>query len=177
MKWIIRILLVLIVLAVVVLCGGFLLPAHYKVERSITMSSQPDKVYPIISDLKTWNSWTAWNDKKYPDMKQRFSGADSGSGAKMDWDGKNIGPGAIEVTKAAPADGIEYTLNMNQGQFQSNGAIKMKVADGGLQVTWVNEGDLGMNPINRYVGLLMDHFMAQDLEEGLRNLKNATEVH
>jgi hypothetical protein len=177
MKLIKRILLVLIVLVVVFLCVGFLLPSHYKVERSITMKSQPEKVYPIISDLKTWNSWTAWNDRKYPDMKATFSGSDSGSGAKMNWDGKDVGQGALEVTKGAPTDGIEYILNMNQGQFRSNGAIKMKLTDQGLEVRWVNEGDLGMNPINRYIGLLMDHFMAQDLEEGLRNLKNATEVH
>ena len=53
----------------------------------------------------------------------------------------------------------------------------MKLTGDGLEVTWINEGDLGMNPLNRYVGLLMDHFMAQDLETSLRNLKNATEVH
>ncbi len=177
MKWLKRILLVLIVLVVVFLCVGFILPDHYKVERRITMKSDPNKVYPIISDLKTWNSWTAWNDKRYPDMKTNFSGSDSGQGAKMDWDGKDVGPGALEVTKSIPADGIEYTLNIDHGQFQANGAIKMKLTNEGLEVTWINEGDLGMNPLNRYVGLLMDHFMAQDLETSLRNLKNATEVH
>ncbi len=176
MKWVLRILLVLVILAVVFLCVGFLLPSHYKVERTINMKSKPETVYPIISDLKTWNSWTAWNDRRYPDMKTTFSGADSGTGAKMDWDGKDVGKGALEVIKAAPSDGIEYNLDMNRGEFRSNGAIKMKLTGDGLQVTWVNEGDLGMNPINRYFGLLMEHFMAPDLEEGLRNLKNATEV-
>jgi len=177
MKWIKRILLVLVILVVVFLCVGFLLPSHYKVERTITMRSKAEKVYPIISDLKTWNSWTAWNDRRYPDMKTDFSGADSGTGAKMNWNGKEVGNGALEVVKAAPTDGIEYNLDLNHGEFRSNGAIKMKLTDDGLQVTWVNEGDLGMNPVNRYFGLLMDHFMAQDLEEGLRNLKNATEVN
>ncbi len=177
MKWIKRILLALVILIVVFVCVGFLLPNHYKVERSITMRSKPETVYPIISDLKTWNSWTAWNDRRYPDMKTQFSGADSGTGAKMDWDGKDVGRGAINVVKAAPADGIEYRLDLNHGEFQSNGAIKMKLTGDNLEVTWVNEGDLGGNPINRYFGLLMEHFMAPDLEEGLRNLKNATEVH
>jgi uncharacterized protein YndB with AHSA1/START domain len=177
MKWLKRALLALLILAVVFLCVGFLLPAHYRVERSMTINSKPETVYPIISDLKTWNKWTALNDRRYPDMKQNFSGSVAGTGAKMDWDGKSVGPGAIEITNSAPKDGIEYTLSMNNGQFQSNGAIKMKIVNGGVQVTWSDEGDIGMNPVNRYVALFLDHFVGSDFEQGLNNLKNATEVH
>jgi hypothetical protein len=177
MKWLKRVLLVLMILLVVFAGVGFILPGHYKVERSVNMRSDPDKVYTIISDLKTWNSWTAWNDRRYPDMKTAFSGADSGTGAKMNWEGKDVGQGALEVVRSAPKDGIEYNLSLNHGTMQSNGAIKMKVTGDNVEVTWVSEGDLGMNPLDRYFGLLMEHFTAPDLEEGLRNLKNATEVH
>ena len=176
MKWLKRIVLAVVVLIVVLVGVSYLLPGRYKVERSLTMKSKPETVYPIISDLKTWNSWTAWNDRRFPDMKQTFSGADSGQGARMNWDGKDVGQGALEILKSIPADGIEYTLDLDNGQFQSNGSIKMKLTNEGLQVTWVNEGELGMNPLNRYFGLFMEYFMANDLETGLRNLKNATEA-
>ena len=40
-----------------------------------------------------------------------------------------------------------------------------------MYCTWHNEGPLGMNPVARYYGLLMNKMMGPDFETGLHNLK------
>lgn len=177
MKWLKRILLALLILVVLFVCVGFVLPGSYKVERSITINAKPEIIYKPLSDLKTWNDWTAWNDRRFPDMKTKISGPDSGAGAAMEWTGKDVGDGAIKLTKADPAEGIEYDLDVDNGQLTAKGRVKMKIVGDKVEVTWSNSGDLGWNPVSRYFGLLMDSFMGSDLEFSLRNLKGATEIN
>ncbi len=177
MKWIKRILLVVAVLVVVFLAVGFLLPAHYRVERSVVIQAKPDTIYAQISNFKNWLQWTAWNQTKYPDMRVKFDGPESGVGAGYSWEGKSTGQGSIKFTRAEPAKGIWYDLDFEQGKYKSWGAITMDPSGDRVKVTWTNEGDLGSNPINRYFGLLMDRMMGPDFEEGLNNLRGKVETN
>jgi effector-binding domain-containing protein len=43
-------------------------------------------------------------------------------------------------------------------------------------VSWIDEGDLGYNPIARYMGLFMGKMMGPDFEKGLAKLKTIAEV-
>jgi hypothetical protein len=42
-------------------------------------------------------------------------------------------------------------------------------------VTWINEGDLGKNPVYRYFGLGMGSMLGGQMEQGLANLKSRSE--
>ncbi len=39
------------------------------------------------------------------------------------------------------------------------------------QVTWGFESELGMNPMSRWMGVMMDRWLGPDYERGLMNLK------
>ena|ERR1043165_5866507 len=180
MKWVKRILLGLLALIAILVVIGFFLPSSYHVERSVTIKGKPANVFPFVNGLKAWNYWSAWSPmqdpKKYGDMKQEYSTPDSGKGATMSWSGKEAGNGKFTITDSDPEKGISYDLDFEKGQYLSNGVIRFEPAGDSVKVTWTNEGKLGMNPIGRYFGLLMDRFMGPDFETGLANLKKRVET-
>ena len=169
------VLLALIAVLAVLVVIGFLLPASYHVERSVTMRAKPEDIFHHLHTLKTWPEWTAWNQQRFPDMKAGFSGPAAGAGATYDWDGKDVGRGCITLTAADPKKGVEYDLNFEDGAMLSKGSVTMAPAGDDVKVTWINEGRLGSNPINRYFGLMMDRMMGPDFEKGLTNLKQKLE--
>jgi hypothetical protein len=58
---------------------------------------------------------------------------------------------------------------------QSTGSIELRPEGAGLRVVWVDAGDLGMNPINRWFGLFLDKLIGPDFERGLTNLRKLAE--
>jgi hypothetical protein len=173
MKLIKKLLLVTVGLILVLAAIGMFLPSKYHVERSVTIRSSPDIIFPHLSKLNAWPEWTAWNTARYPDMKTTFTGPESGQGAQYYWEGSQVGKGSIKITSADPKRGIDYDLD-----FEGNpakGGITMTQESDGVKVTWWNDGDLGMNPVGRYLGLMMDRFMGPDFETGLSNLKKRVE--
>ena len=46
---------------------------------------------------------------------------------------------------------------------------------GGTQVTWTMNGDMGANPLYRWMGLFMDKMVGPDFDAGLANLKALAE--
>jgi hypothetical protein len=153
---------------------GFCLPRRFHVERGVFIGAPPESVYAVIIKLREWPTWTAWTKERYPDMRIEFSGAEEGVGAKQSWEGKSSGSGSIEITKANLEEGIAYAFSFDGNP--STGGIGFFPGPDGTLVTWYADGDLGMNPVARYFGLLMDRFMGPDFEKGLINLKKKVEA-
>jgi len=166
-----------LVLIVAALAGiGLCLPSAYRVERSVVIGAPPPAIFPALNTLKEWPTWTAWTVERYPDMKVKFSGPAAGVGARYTWDGKSTGYGELQLTKSDPARGVSFDLEFGHGKYISAGTIALLPEDSGTRVTWTNEGELGLNPINRYFGLLMDRMMGPDFQKGLENLKRKVET-
>lgn len=176
MKFARKIVLALVVVPVLIVLVSFLLPANYRVERSIEMNTKPEVVFAQINSLKHWPEWTAWTVVKYSDMKISFSGPESGVGATYAWTGKTSGTGTLTITAAEAPKSVGYTLDFENGKHVSTGALAIEPRGTNVLVRWHNAGDLGANPVNRIFGLLMDRMMGPDFEEGLRKLKQRVET-
>jgi len=170
-----NIFVVLLAIITVLLLVGLFLPRHYRVERSVSINAKLDSVYPLLSGLRHWPEWTVWNQEMDPAVQFTYDSPDSGTGAGYHWTGPKLGRGALKLTKAEPDKGVWYDLEFNDGQFQSSGSLQLRSGADGVQVVWVNEGDLGKNPVNRYIGLMMDRTIGADFEKGLANLKSKAE--
>jgi len=169
------------ILGVAILVGvlagvGLCLPGTYRVERSVMIAAPPPAIFPLLNTLKEWPTWTAWTVERYPDMKIRFSGPAAGVGARYTWEGKTSGSGELQLTRSDPAEGVAFDLEFAHGKYISAGSIVMSPDGSGTRVTWTNEGELGLNPVNRYFGLLMDRMMGPDFQKGLDNLKRKIET-
>ena len=167
----------LAVLGAVVLllvAGGFFLPSTFRVERSTVVNAPPKKIYDLVVEPKQWPKWSAWNARD-PNMKITYKGPPFGMGARWEWVSKTEGTGAMEFTRVEPDRAVEYSLSFPEYNMRSTGAITMEPSGNATKVTWTNSGDLGNNPLKRYLTLTMDRMVGPDFEAGLANLKALAE--
>ena len=166
-------LLVVIVLLVIV---SFFLPSKVVVARSMVIKAPQEVVFNQVNTLKNWPNWMPWI-KMDPNMKLTYDGPASGTGAKYSWSSEkhDVGHGSLTITASTPNTEIDNAMAF-EGRGNSTSDFKFEAADGGTKVTWSMESDMGMNPIGRYMGLMMDGMLGKTFEEGLGNLEKASQT-
>jgi hypothetical protein len=174
MKLIIRIFAVLVGLWIILLVIGFLLPGHYRVERTTVIAAKPSVVYPLVSDLKAWKGWGIWFARD-PAMQISYSPATTEVGAWSEWKSKSQGDGKMTISATRPAEYFEYKMEFTDMAMVSTGGMRLTPADGGTRVSMTMEGDLGRSPVNRWFGVFMDKLVGPDFDAGLANLKRISE--
>jgi hypothetical protein len=138
------------------------------------INARPEVVFAQVSDMRAWKNWTAWHERD-PAMKLSYSDTTSGVGAWSAWESKSEGNGKMTVTAHEPLKKVGYTLEFPDMNMISSGSVDLQPADKGVRVAWVSEGDLGMNPMNRWFGLFLERMIAPDFENGLAKLKAVSE--
>jgi uncharacterized protein YndB with AHSA1/START domain len=170
-----KVLIGLVALVAVVVLVGFLLPSSVHVERSTTIQAPPDAVFPYVADYRKFNDWSPWA-KLDPKTEYTITGEPGTVGAKMAWKSNdpNVGSGSQTLKKVEPPSRIETELDFGEhGVAQAFFALE--AAGGGTKITWGFDSDMGMNPIGRWFGLMMDGMIGGDYEKGLANLKSVVE--
>ncbi|WP_297085528.1 SRPBCC family protein [uncultured Draconibacterium sp.] len=166
-----RIIMWVLFLAALFVAIAYFLPGTVVVERSTVIQASPKTVYAQIVDLHQWNKWSRWNQLDTT-MKVEYKNYGVGQGAGYSWESqnKNVGSGAIEITKAKPFESIELSLNfMQQGNALSNFVLTSKNDSTLLQ--WTLSYDVGNNPFARWFGLMMPKYIGADFEYGLTRIK------
>jgi uncharacterized protein YndB with AHSA1/START domain len=169
-----KILFGLIGLIVLLVLVSFVLPSEYKVSRTRVMNAPPEKIFPYLNQPKLWKDWSAWHSRD-TNMKLAYAGPDVGVGAQASWESKSEGNGAMTFTKSDANRFVEYKLTFADWGMVSTGTLKLEPQGNGTSVTWATEGQLGMNPISRYFGLVMDKMIGGDFETGLANLEKVAQ--
>ena len=164
-----------LLLCLIVLGGGMFISPKYAMARSQQIAAAPEKVYPLIAAPKAWKDWSAWN-KRDPAMAIEYSGPEIGPGAVWAWKSKTEGNGRMTFTAVAPPGKVDYELFFPDFDSTSTGSFTIEAKDGGSLVTWTMDGDMGKNPINRWMGLFMDKMVGPDFESGLKGLKALAEA-
>jgi hypothetical protein len=171
-----KIILLIVGLIIVFIVSGFLLPSEYRVKRSVVIASNDSTIFEQINSTRKLQEWIFWNEKMDSTAKYEFRGPESGVGSEMEWQGKKVGQGIITIKESVPYRVVKYNLLMENGAFQGIGSLTLMPEKNGYRVTWQDEGDLGNNPIFRWVGfLLMDSMLGGAFEGGLNKLKNNLE--
>ena len=171
MKLLKRIVLIVLLLPVLLLIVSLFLPSKYHVERSVVIKAPISAIFPLINNPSRWPEWTAWTKDKDPTLAFAYSGPTEGAGAASDWTSQKMGSGSMKFTSADPQKGVRFDLSFDGGKFQSKGALLLDPIGDSTKVTWSNDGELGGNPIFRYLGLFMDKMVGRDYEEGLEKLR------
>lgn len=155
---------------------GYLLPEHWKVERSIVINAPAEKIYPFVANFKTgWKEWSAF-DTEDKNIQYTYSGPDEGVGAHREWKSEQMGDGNMTITKADPQKGVEFELMMKETQFKITGKVTLESQANVTKVTWMDEGDTGTNPLMRIMGKMMDNVMGESFEKSLLTLKQKVEA-
>lgn len=167
--------LVLVIALVVFLGGSFLLPDAIQVKRSTRIQAPAPEILDAVTNLETWQDWEPWGPTDET-MVVTFGPVRRGEGASYSWEGSRIGKGQVEILQVEPsAAHFRYTFNENDSDpafasFQID-ALEAELC----AVTWSFHGELGSNPIDRYLALLVKPMIETSYEEGLAKLKNLLE--
>jgi hypothetical protein len=160
--------------ALLVIGGGTLLSSRYAVVRSVVVNATPDKPFELVASPRRWKEWTVWN-RRDPTMQLAYFGGVTGPGSGWSWRSKTEGDGRLTLVSIDPNRRVGYQLVLQHMHSLSTGELRFEPNGGATLVTWSMAGDLGTNPLRRWMGLLMDRLVGQDFEAGLANLKALAE--
>lgn len=170
-----RILLVAVALVILAAAGAYLLPREVSVERTVRIDAPPEAIFPHVNSMQKTEAWSPWLERD-PNVELAYEGPEEGVGNKMSWrsDAPDVGVGTQVVTVSVPNERVETDLDFG-AMGTATARFVLAPADEGTEVTWGFTTDLGMNPMARWMGLMMDRWVGADYETGLGNLKALVE--
>src|SRR5688572_16739828 len=166
-----KILIGLAAVLVVFLIAVALRSPDFRVERSATLSAPPDLLFEQVNDHHKFAVWNPFM-KLDPNVKNTYSGPDSGVGAVCSWDGnKDIGAGSATITESKPGELVRIRMDW----------IRPMAGVASVDFTFKPEGDKtvvtwAMYGKNGFMGKLVSLFMDCDkmcgpqFEKGLASL-------
>jgi uncharacterized protein YndB with AHSA1/START domain len=170
-----------ILLGAVLLIAAVLLyattrPDSFQVQRTVTITASPDRIYELIDDFHHWTAWSPW-EKMDPMMQRKYSGTAHGTGAIYEWEGNSkVGKGRMEITQAVPPHRIVIKLDFLT-PFEAHNTAEFTLADKGgtTSVTWSMTGRNPYFAKLMQIFFSMDSMVGRDFETGLANLKARAE--
>ncbi len=169
------------IVVVVVLIAGVLTlaatkPDTFRVQRTASIKAPPEKIFPLINDLRAFNTWNPYETKD-PNLKGRHIGSASGKGAAYAFDGnKEVGQGSLEIMESLPSARVTMKLNLIK-PFEAQNTIEFTFQPEGdiTNVTWAMQGHTPYFAKIIHLFFDMDSMVGKDFETGLANLKVAAE--
>jgi hypothetical protein len=165
-------LIVIALLIAAVLIVAAMRPDSFRTERSLDIAVPPEKLFPLIDDLRRWRDWSPY-EKKDPMMQRTLSGPPAGVGAVYEWKGnKDVGQGRMEIVESKSTELIRIQLDFIS-PFEAHNIAEFTLLPtaSGTRVTWALSGPSPY--LSKLIGLFMnmDKMIGQDFEAGLANLK------
>lgn len=171
--------LVVIALAIIgVLVLAATRPDVFRLQRSIVIDALPERIFPLINDLRAHESWNPF-DKPDPDTRKTHAGATQGKGAVYEWNGKGqAGAGRLSILESDPSSRIGMQLEMLKPFKTSNQVVFTLVPEGAAtHMTWSMQGPVPYPAKVMHVLFNMDRMVGRQFEAGLANLKKIAETY
>lgn len=156
---------------------SMILPAKQTIEKTIRIQAPVADVYKQISKLEHFNSWSVWN-RNDSTVRNTISGTDGSVGATTTWKGDPVisGEGSIEIVALEENNKVEHVIRFQSPrQAHAQSYFTLTPANNETVVTWTFDMKTPRpwNIFNLFYS--MDREMGNDFEQGLVNLKSATE--
>ena len=151
-------------------------PNSFRVERSITIHASPEKVFSLINDLHSWETWSG--DTTGEETVQKiYSGPASGNGAMAEWHGTGrAGAAKMIITESVVPSKVSVKVDWLK-PFEAHNLNEFTIhAQGGeTKVAWsIQASNLyAMKVIGIFVN--MESEFGKHMESGLKNLKSVAE--
>jgi hypothetical protein len=154
-----------------VLVRAATLPVDFRISRSIRVAAPPERVYPMIADLRQLNEWNPFA-RQDPSISITYSEPAEGVGSHFSWTSTGqAGAGSMTITSATPqAVAMDLT-------FEKPFAARNKVVFGispngnGADVSWTMTGSSPF--LHRIFSVFMspDKMVGGAFEKGLADLR------
>ncbi|MEJ8802037.1 SRPBCC family protein [Pontibacter sp. H249] len=165
----------LLALIAVLLIVSLFLPSKVTVVRTAVLKAPAPAVFDQVNRLQNWERWSPWHTID-PQMLLSYEGPDAGKGAKYNWFSKHpdVGNGSLIITESVTNQRVDTKMQF-EGQGEGLAFYQFEETPEGTKVTWTMESDMGVNPIGKYFGLMLDGLVGPDFERGLENLRVVVE--
>lgn len=174
MKILKRILLILVVLIALLVIVSFFLPSTYSVTRTTVMKAPPEAVFDQFNDFKNWRQWNTFDDM-YKEIDYTTSDPSAGVGAKQSWVANKNEKGEMTIVKSEPPKNFEFTIVFEGFDNPMYGYVTLEPVAEGTKVTWTDKGNMGNNPLYKYMALFMDGMMGGNMDKSFDNIRKIVE--
>jgi hypothetical protein len=155
-----------------ILIYAAMLPNDFRVSRSIAINAPPEKIYPLINDVRRFNEWNPFA-KQDPTIVITYDGPRSGKGASYSWDSKGrAGKGSSAITDASSPSRVDMRLDMEKPmEGHPNIVFALQPKGVATEVSWTMAGPYPY--VNRVFGTIfnMDKMIGGTFENGLSDLR------
>ena len=168
-----RALVIFSIFLLLLLSVGFFLPGRISVSVVRVIDAPAAVVFQELNDLRCFNVWSPWAQLS-EDTRYNYGGG-VGVGSYMDWTSasRQVGSGRMTIVHSVPYREIRQELRFGRMGDTSEASFLLKEVDDGTALTWTMEGNLGWNPISRWMNkLYIERSIEVMYERGLQNLKD-----
>lgn len=146
-------------------------PADFRVERSATIAAPAALLFEQVNDHHKFAVWNPFL-KLDPNVKNTYSGPDSGVGAVCSWEGNNkIGAGSATIVESKPGELVRQRMDWKR-PMEGTSTVEFTFKNLGDQtvVTWAMYGK--NNFMGKLVSLFLDceKMVGPQFEQGLAEL-------
>ena len=179
MKFLKKILFVLITFVIITLIAALFIKDEYSVVKQIEINKSTEEVFDYIKYLKNQDEYSAWAQMD-PNMKKDYKGIDGEVGFISSWDSKNedVGKGEQEIMKIDDGNRIDFELRFIE-PFEATDQAYMTTVEtdeGKTKVSWGFNGKIAY-PMNLMLLFMdMEEMLGPDLQKGLESLKLVLET-
>ncbi len=160
MKWVLRILIIVVVLVAIVFAVGSILPAHTTHTRTIKLKQPPDKVFAVLADIPNMPKWN--RNMESVEMLAPIEGKERS---------RQIFKGGMDMiittTESSPPSHLVRALGDMDGPFSGSWTYGIVTTpDGGSQVALTEQSEIP-NPFFRLMVKIFGptKYMDQHLED------------
>src|SRR5499426_2468901 len=152
-------------------------PDHFRVERTATLAASPAALFEHVNNHHKFAVWNPFM-KLDPNVKNTYSGPESGVGAVCSWEGNSkIGAGSATIIESKPGELVRQRMDWRRPmEGTSTVEFTFKPAGDKTVVTWAMYGK------NNFMGKLFSLFMdcekmvGPQFEQGLADLGKVVSV-
>lgn len=152
-------------------------PHTYKVERTIEINRPTEQVFAYMSNLKNWEEWSLWNRQVDSTLYYFYNQHPDTLGGRQYIRGELVGKGYFEITRYVPGQSLGFVLMMEHGDRTAAGTFTFEEVAGERTILhWTDSGDVGNNPIKRFMIPFVTDNTATTLDNGLAAIKQKAEA-
>ena len=161
----------ILVLIAIFLIFAVTRPADFRVERSARLSASPAALFEHVNNHRKFAVWNPFM-KLDPNVKNTYSGPESGVGAVCSWEGnRDVGAGSCTIIESKPGELVRCRMDWKR-PMEGTATVDFTFRPAGDKtvVTWAMYGK------NNFMGKVMSVFMDCDkmcgpqFEKGLADL-------
>lgn len=131
-------------------------------------------IFEEVNNLKKWNKWSPW-EKADTTMVTSFEGPEKGVGAIMKWTSE-MGDGQMTIIESIDNKQLRNKLEFTRRGMETKGLWLFEETEEGTNITWTFTGDVGFNPIAKYMMMFMRKEIDNSQKQGLESLKEICEA-